>query len=210
MHILITAGPTREYIDDVRFLSNASSGRMGYSLAEAALSAGHEVTLVTGPTHLVPPPGARVRRVESAQQMYEAALACFDDCDGVIATAAVADYRPERRAAGKMHKTGEPLALPLVPTPDIVAELVRRRRGQWIVCFALESDDVVAAAVRKLRRKGADWIVANTPAAMAAADAQVTVLDAEGQSLASWNGPKPQIAAQLVALVAERLACKGR
>src|SRR5262249_30439913 len=109
MRVLITAGPTREYLDDVRFLSNASSGRMGYALAEAALARGPEVGLVSGPVLLAPPAGCEFQPVETSEEMHDACLAAFPACDGAVGAAAVCDYRPRERVGGKISKTGEPL-----------------------------------------------------------------------------------------------------
>jgi phosphopantothenoylcysteine decarboxylase/phosphopantothenate--cysteine ligase len=161
MRILITAGPTREYIDDVRFLSNASSGRMGYALAEAALRAGHEVELVTGPVELTPPSGCRVHRIETTDQLRELCVRLFPECDGVIATAAVCDYRPKQRVAGKITKTGQPIVLELTETSDVLAELGAQRGHRWVVGFALESQDPRNNAMRKLRMKNCSCIVLN-------------------------------------------------
>ena len=126
MRILITAGPTREFVDDVRFLSNASSGRMGYSIAEAAIERGHEVVLVTGPVELTAPAAAEVHPIETTDELRTRCLELFPQCDGVIATAAVCDYRPRERVVGKMTKTGQPIVLELVETSDVLAELERR------------------------------------------------------------------------------------
>jgi phosphopantothenoylcysteine decarboxylase / phosphopantothenate---cysteine ligase len=206
MRILVTAGPTREHLDDVRFLSNASSGRMGYAIAEEAIRAGHEVTLVSGPTSLEPPAGVVFRPVVSALDMHRAALGCFDDCDGVIAVAAVADYRPEKRFAGKLKKSAEALVLPLVPNPDILADLSRRRTRQWCVGFALESQDAIANARHKLEHKRLDLIVVNTTAAIGSETIQVTVLGPQANPVAAFAGTKSEVAAQLVELVTTRFA----
>ncbi len=127
MRILITAGPTREYLDDVRYLSNASSGRMGYRLAEAALQHGHEVVLVSGPVALAPPVGCEFHAVETTGQMRDACVAKFADCDGVIAAAAVCDYKPRNRISGKIAKTGGPVSIEMIETDDVLAELGRQK-----------------------------------------------------------------------------------
>src|SRR5262245_58324814 len=141
MRILITAGPTREYLDDVRFLSNASSGRMGYALAETALARGHQVVLISGPVTLPAPTECEFLPVETSEEMHEACLAHFPGCDGAIGAAAVCDYRPRARAVGKISKTGKPILLEFVETPDILADLGRRKEQRWIVGFALESQN---------------------------------------------------------------------
>ena len=132
MRILITAGPTREYIDDVRFLSNASSGRMGYSLVDAGIAAGHEVVLVTGPVEIAPPVECEVYRIETTDELRQRCLELFPSCDGVIATAAVCDYRPRTRMTGKITKTGQPIVLELVETSDVLAELGTLKEHRWI------------------------------------------------------------------------------
>lgn len=160
LHILVSAGPTREYLDPVRFISNPSTGRMGYAVAHAALQAGHRVTLVSGPVALTPPAGARMVQVERVREMQAAIHAAFPACDALIMTAAVGDYQAARPRARKLHKTGRALTVRLVRTPDILASLPRRRR-QVVVGFAAETHDMLASAVRKLTAKHLDLIVAN-------------------------------------------------
>ena len=123
MRVMITAGPTREYLDDVRYISNASSGRMGYALAEAVLAAGHDVLLITGPVMIAPPTGCTVTNVETTDDLLRECRAAWEHCDGVIATAAVCDYRPKSRFPGKLAKTGVSLELELVETADVLADL---------------------------------------------------------------------------------------
>lgn len=162
MRCLITAGPTREHLDPVRFLSNGSSGKMGYALAEAAAARGWEVDLVSGPVSLPAPVGVRVHRVVSAADMLAACEPRFAACDLFIAVAAVADYRPETFSAEKTKKQAGPVTLTLVPTVDILRTLAGRRRpGQLVVGFAAETNDVEAYARKKLVGKNCDWIVAN-------------------------------------------------
>ncbi|NBW86844.1 MAG: phosphopantothenoylcysteine decarboxylase, partial [Planctomycetia bacterium] len=137
--ILLTAGPTRAAIDDVRFLSNASSGRMAAAIARAALKAGHSVTIVSGPVPTRYPQGARVVPVVTTGEMLAAALVELDRCDGVIAAAAPCDFEPVRRVTGKIPRQGTGLTLRLRPTPDVIATLARRAAArQWFVAFALE------------------------------------------------------------------------
>ena len=176
MRILITAGGTREYIDPVRFISNASSGRMGYALVRAALKAGHEVTLITAPTALKSPTGAKVIAVESAAEMFEAVKERFPRSDCLIMAAAVSDYTPTRPSKTKLKKQAKKLTLDLKPTPDILkwagkhkAEPRTTGRGpQIIVGFALEDRDLRTNAERKLHEKHLDLIVANAPVAIGA------------------------------------------
>ena len=158
--VLITAGPTRERIDPVRYLTNRSSGRMGYALAEAALRRGARVLLVSGPTALNPPGGAELTRVESAEQMLQATLTLLPEATIVIKTAAVADYRP-RHAAGQKIKGKDAMSLELEPTPDILAELARNKSAQIIVGFAAETENVLENARKKLMAKSLDAIVVN-------------------------------------------------
>ena len=162
MRFLITAGPTREPIDPVRYLSNRSSGKMGYALAEAALAGGHEVTLVSGPVDLPAPPEASTRFVETAQEMFAAVEAEIKRADVLICCAAVADYRVAEIAGEKIKKSGDSLTLTLVPNPDILgsARSVFGFKG-FLVGFAAETEHVVAHARGKLERKGCDLLVAN-------------------------------------------------
>ena len=168
--ILLTSGPTRQYLDPVRYLSNGSSGRMGKALAEAALEAGHEVVIVSGPVEVRYPRAARVLPVISTEEMLDACLDVFPECDGLIAAAAPCDYRPKVVASQKIRKTGGTLDVQFVETPDIVARLGAIKTSQWMVAFALETEDLRMRAMQKLERKKCDLIVVNGPAAMHAAD----------------------------------------
>jgi phosphopantothenoylcysteine decarboxylase / phosphopantothenate---cysteine ligase len=160
--VLITAGGTREEIDPVRFISNHSSGRMGFALAEAARARGAEVTVVAGSTSAEAPAGVRVVRAMSAAEMRDAVAREVESSTVFIAAAAVADYRPAERAANKMKKSGEALTLKLEPTPDILEEVSRSRRdGLLVVGFAAETERVVENARAKLERKNLDAVVAN-------------------------------------------------
>ena len=158
--ILITAGPTREKIDPVRYLTNRSSGRMGYALAEAALRRGARVLLVTGPTSITPPYQAEITRVESAGEMRGVVLKLLPESTIVIKTAAVADFRPAQPAAQKIKRKG-PLSLDLEPTPDILAELSRKKTSQLVIGFAAETENVLENARKKLASKSLDAIVVN-------------------------------------------------
>ena len=175
--VLITAGPTCEDLDPVRFLGNRSTGRMGYALASRALRRGAAVTLVSGPVHLPVPLGAELVQVRSAEEMHQAVMSRFDRFDVVIMAAAVADYRPERQATRKIKKGGN-LSLTLVRNPDILAD-VGAKRGQQpsvLVGFALETENLESAAREKLDRKGADLIVANDAGAGLAGDTNRALL----------------------------------
>jgi phosphopantothenoylcysteine decarboxylase/phosphopantothenate--cysteine ligase len=179
--ILITAGPTHEDLDPVRFLGNRSSGRMGYAIASQAQRRGAAVTIVTGPVHLPVPYGAEVVRVRSATEMHEAVMSRFDRFDVVIMAAAVADYRPEQPQAQKIKKGGS-LKLELVRNPDILAD-VGAKRAQLpcvLVGFALETENLEQSARDKLERKAADLIVANEASAGLGGDTnRATLVDAE-------------------------------
>lgn len=158
--VLITAGPTREKIDPVRYLTNRSSGRMGYALAEAALRRGARVILVSGPSTLTPPGAAEVARVESAEEMREAVLKFLPEATVVIKTAAVSDYRPKVAAGQKIKRKG-PMTLELEATPDILKELSSRKKSQIVVGFAAETENVLENARQKLVGKNLDAIVVN-------------------------------------------------
>jgi phosphopantothenoylcysteine decarboxylase/phosphopantothenate--cysteine ligase len=158
--VLITAGPTREKIDPVRYLTNRSSGKMGYALAEAALRRGARVLLVSGPTALTPPGAAEVTRVESAEEMRLAVLKLLPEATVVIKTAAVSDYRPKSPASQKIKRSG-PMTLELEPTADILSEIVRHKQSQLIVGFAAETQNALENARKKLASKSLDAIVVN-------------------------------------------------
>ena len=198
MRVLITAGPTREYLDDVRYLSNASSGRMGFALAEAVMAAGHEVVLALGPVSLTPPVGCEVHDVETTDELLAACNHLFPQCDGVIATAAVCDYRPKARFPGKLAKTGVSLELELVETADVLADLGRHKGDRWIIGFALESDEFAHVNVlRKLKEKNCDAIVLNRPTAIGSRDNRIEIIDTEGATVVTFAGSKRNVAQQL-------------
>ena len=158
--VLVTAGPTREYVDPVRYISNRSSGKMGYALAEAALRRGAHVILVSGPVALKPPGAAEVMRVETAEQMRDAVMANLGRASIAIATAAVADFRPKQAAGDKIKRKG-PITMELEPTSDILAEMAKAGQKPLLVGFAAETSNVLANAKDKLERKQLDLIVAN-------------------------------------------------
>jgi len=203
-HVLITAGPTWEMLDPVRFLSNRSSGLMGFELANAAVKAGAKVTLVTGPVTLPDPKGVSVIRVVSAQDMYRACLKLFPKMDIAIMTAAVSDYRPAKVAKHKIKKcldagSGTTMTLKLVRNPDILATLgKRKKKHQLLVGFALESRNMLAYAKDKMKRKNCDLIVANAPSALGSPLNQVTLLYKDGQVQKLGKLEKHQVAEQLI------------
>jgi phosphopantothenoylcysteine decarboxylase/phosphopantothenate--cysteine ligase len=201
--VLVTAGPTREALDPVRFIGNRSSGKMGYALASAARVRGANVVLISGPTALKPPAGVDVVHVTKAAEMHQAVRRQAATADVVIMAAAVADYAPSAAASQKIHKDQDSMTVTLVRTPDIIGELGRRRAGQGkplLVGFAAETDDVIGQARRKLQEKGLDLIVAND---VSRADAGFEV-DTNEVTLVSAAGEEP-IPLQSKAAIAERV-----
>jgi len=204
--ILITSGPTRQYLDPVRYLTNASSGRMGRALAAAALELRHEVVVVSGPVSVEYPTGAEVRQIVSTEELLAACKELFPACDGVIGAAAPCDYRPVRVEQQKITKTGQPLVLSLVETPDVMATLgASKRPEQWLVGFALETDDQRFRARTKRERKSCDLIVLNGPAAMDAADNHVEIFDRAGAVVAALAGSKERVGSGILQVIQERL-----
>jgi phosphopantothenoylcysteine decarboxylase / phosphopantothenate---cysteine ligase len=203
--ILITSGPTRQHLDPVRYLTNASSGRMGAALAAAAIEAGHEVVIVSGPVDAAYPTAAEVLPVVSTEDMLAACLRAFPSCDGLIAVAAPCDYRPIAVAPHKIRKTGRPLEMELVETPDIVAALAAIRTSQWLVAFALETEDRHLRAMQKLERKSCDLIVVNGPQAIQAADTHVEILGKDGQVVGNFSGAKSDVAKSLFETIRREL-----
>lgn len=204
--ILITSGPTRQYLDPVRYLSNASSGRMGAALAQAALELGHDVTIVSGPVLIDYPALANVVQVVSTDEMLHAAQELFEQSDGAIGAAAPCDYMPRYVKSQKIAKTGEPLTLQLIETPDVVATLGQiKRDDQWVVGFALETEDRRFRATVKLEKKHCDMIVSNGPSAIDSDENEVELLDAAGQVVAHLKGTKQHVADALLDEINRRL-----
>ena len=213
VRVLVTAGPTREAIDPVRFISNHSSGKMGFAVAEAARGLGAEVDLVAGPVALDPPPGVGVVPVGSAADMHREVLARAAECDIFIATAAVADYTPAAPAPGKLKKAASPLSLELRPTADILAEVAALDDPPFTVGFAAETEDLERHARSKLERKRLDLIAGNRVGDSSGLGFDsdrnaLLVLWAEGGRADLPAGPKTLLARQLLALVAERFLAK--
>jgi len=207
--ILITSGPTCQYLDPVRYLTNASSGRMGAALSAAALEAGHDVVVISGPVDVEYPAAAEVIPIVSTEEMLEAALEVFPACDGLIGVAAPCDYRPVVVASSKIRRTGEPLVLNLIETPDVVARLGEIKQSQWMVAFALETEDERMRALQKLERKSCDLIVVNGPGAMHSPDTQIEIINPAGEVLAAFSGSKRQVAADVFGVIAEQLIAKS-
>jgi phosphopantothenoylcysteine decarboxylase/phosphopantothenate--cysteine ligase len=205
--VMVTAGPTREALDPVRYLTNRSSGKMGYAVARAALEAGAEVVLVSGPVDLPVPPGARVIRVETAAQMRAAVQGELAGTDVFIAAAAVADYRPAQVAASKIKKQADEMQLGLLRNPDILAEVAAAEPRPFVVGFAAETNDVEANARKKLEGKRLDMIAANRVGADCGFDREDNALrvlwPGGGEDLGS--GAKAGLARRLVELIAERM-----
>ncbi|MBJ7276752.1 bifunctional phosphopantothenoylcysteine decarboxylase/phosphopantothenate--cysteine ligase CoaBC [Marinobacter salarius] len=211
--VVITAGPTREPIDPVRYISNYSSGKMGYALASAARMAGADVVLVSGPVSIEAPAGVEVRGVTTAQDMLECASGAVDEgCDLFIATAAVADYRPDSCAGDKIKKTDEGMSLALVRNPDTLAAIAARADAPFTVGFAAETRDVEHYALDKLTRKKLNMIVANdvsTPGLGFNSDSNAVIAFwAQGQE-AIGPDTKVAIAQRLIALIGEHLESKA-
>lgn len=207
-HLVVTAGPTREYVDPVRYISNESSGRMGFEIARAAVEAGWRATLIAGPVRLETPPGVERVDVESARDMLLATERAFATADALVMAAAVADWRPKRRLAGKWRKKdggGDTALLELVKNPDIIATLARRKGTRVVVAFALETADGERRARRKLVAKNADLIVLNDESALNASRSSVTILGADGSRERLGERDKRDVARRLVELVGERV-----
>lgn len=204
MHILVTAGPTREYLDPVRFLSNGSTGKMGYACATAAKRRGHRVTLVSGPVAGERPKGVRVIEVVSAAEMNAAVREVFDDCDCVIMTAAVCDYRPIRRQKYKISKGDDNMQLELERTCDILRGLAEAKTDQVLIGFAVQDRSAKPNARRKLVEKKLDAIVLNGPAAFGADKVEVAMLTRGGRWQELGSVGKAVLATKIVRL-AERL-----
>lgn len=201
MRILITAGPTREYFDTVRFISNASTGKMGFALADAARRSGHQVVLIAGPVDLADPPGAEVVRVVSAADMLVAAQKHFVACQAAFMTAAVCDYRPAQRLINKQKKDAVARAIELVPTVDICATLGAQKAQRVVIGFAMEDHEGKKNAEQKLIVKNCDAIVLNSVECAGADRTTLEVLLREGGWQDPQSGLKTDIAARLVELV---------
>ena len=198
MRVLVTAGPTREYIDPARFISNYSTGTFGYEIARSGLRRGWRVTLVSGPTAIKPPAGARFIAVETALEMLRAVREESGKADCVIMAAAVCDWRVRRPSASKIKRAGGKKTLRLVENPDILLEVAKRKAPAALVGFALETENLRENAIKKLRGKGLDMIVANklTPGSGAFGDKKtdVLIIDRSGRETEAKGRSKRELA----------------
>jgi phosphopantothenoylcysteine decarboxylase/phosphopantothenate--cysteine ligase len=201
VRFLITAGPTREAIDPVRYISNRSSGKMGYAMAEAAIAAGHDVVLISGPVNLDPPRGAELTSILTSDEMHDAVHRQLPDCDVLVMCAAVADYKPAKIATHKIKKTNEPMSLALVPTRDILKSIPQDRQF-LVVGFAAETDNVDNNARKKLREKNCDIVVANDVSdpslGMEGDENEVKIFFPNGEEKKIARAPKQTVARDLI------------
>jgi phosphopantothenoylcysteine decarboxylase/phosphopantothenate--cysteine ligase len=206
--VVITAGPTREALDPVRYISNNSSGKMGYALARAAADAGAITTLVSGPVNLSPPDNIQVLAIQSAEQMLEQCLELLPECDIFIACAAVADYRPVKVETQKIKKAQDEMSLQLIRTPDIISTVAASQHRPYTVGFAAETNDVLSYAREKMQRKNLDMIVANDVSDQTigfnSEDNAVTVLWDNGEQ-AIERSSKSSIARQIISLISQQI-----
>ena len=205
LHFLITAGGTREYIDPVRFISNASSGKMGYELAKAALKASHKVTLITtvkNPQFKIQNSKFKITEVETAEQMFEAVKKYFCQCSCLIMTAAVVDYKPAKVSRTKIKKSDKDLIIRLKPTIDILKWAGKNKKNSQIVIgFALEDRNLRKNAEKKLKDKNLDMIIANTPSAIGAEESKVQIKQKTGKWLGLSKAGKSVIAKRIIRLI---------
>jgi phosphopantothenoylcysteine decarboxylase/phosphopantothenate--cysteine ligase len=205
VRFLITAGPTREPIDPVRYLSNRSSGKMAYAIAEAAMAAKHEAVIISGPTSVPAPAGARVTKIVTSDQMYDAVHEHLPRCDILVMCAAVADYKPVKASPFKIKKGAAALILELVPTRDILSSLAAKDRNYLVVGFAAETNELEENATKKLREKNCDMIVANdvsrSDRGMESDENEVTIFFRDGQSAKIPRTSKKNIARELIKII---------
>lgn len=206
MKILITAGPTNEYIDDVRFISNESSGKMGIALVNSARKKKHNVILVSGPISLKIPEGIFVETVTSAMEMRDSVNKYFDKVDAVIMAAAVSDYRPEKKVSGKLKKTKEGITLKLLPNPDILSELGKKKSNKTLIGFALEQKPSVESAYEKLKSKNLDFIILNTEESLGSDRADFWIIDRNSSVKEMKNTSKAKLSTKIIKLIEDMRA----
>jgi phosphopantothenoylcysteine decarboxylase / phosphopantothenate---cysteine ligase len=204
---VVTAGPTREALDPVRFISNRSSGKMGYAIAEAALAAGHQVKLISGPATIEPPKGARFLAITTSDELYRAVHQAVRDCDVLVMCAAVSDFKPANSASRKLKKRNAPFVLKFVPTRDILVSLSKEGRNYFVVGFAAETHDLKKNAMQKLRKKNCDMIVANdvskADSGMESDENAVSIFCRNGELRKISRAPKKIIARELVKIISK-------
>jgi phosphopantothenoylcysteine decarboxylase/phosphopantothenate--cysteine ligase len=209
VRFVVTAGPTREAIDPVRFISNRSSGKMGYAIAEAALAQGNEVTLISGPAAIAPPRGATFVSITTSDELHDAVQRALPACDVLVMCAAVADYKPAAVSPRKMKKRNAPFALRLIATRDILASLPKDNRRFLVVGFAAETHDLKTNAREKLLRKNCDLMVANDvsgkDSGMESDENEVVILFRNGETKKISRAPKRNIARELVKIISKML-----
>ena len=209
MRFVVTAGPTREAIDPVRFISNRSSGKMGYAIAEAALAQGNEVTLISGPAAIAPPRGATFVSITTSDELHDAVQRALPECDVLVMCAAVSDYKPAAVSPQKMKKRNAPFALRLIATRDILASLPKENRRFLVVGFAAETHDLKINAREKLLRKNCDLMVANDvsgkDSGMESDENEVVILFRNGEMKKISRAPKKNIARDLVKIISKML-----
>jgi phosphopantothenoylcysteine decarboxylase/phosphopantothenate--cysteine ligase len=207
VRFVVTAGPTREAIDPVRFLSNRSSGKMGYAIAEAAVAAGHSVKLISGPASIAPPEGAEFIAITTSDELHDEVHRAVRECDVLVMCAAVSDYKPATVAPRKIKKQKAPFALELVPTRDILASLPGENRNYLVVGFAAETHDLESNAQKKLREKNCDAIVANDvsqpDSGMESDENAVTIFFRNGETKSISRAAKKIIARELVKIISK-------
>ncbi|MEO1991049.1 MAG: phosphopantothenoylcysteine decarboxylase [Pirellulales bacterium] len=215
-HILLTAGPTRSYIDDVRYLTNASSGRMAHALATSALECGHDITIVSGPVSIQYPKRARVIPVVTTAEMLTQSLQELKHCNGVIAAAAPCDFEPVKKNSGKIPRRGNGMTVELKPTPDVIATLASQSKNntnnqvcpKWFVAFALEPEADKLRACEKVTSKHCDLIVVNDLTALEASTNSIDVYNAAHEHIGKTTGSKKTVAMWLLRLIETQLmAC---
>lgn len=204
--LLVSAGPTREHIDDVRFISNSSSGRMGMAIAEAALARGWQVHLALGPTPVPPPAGVELHPFTSARDLDAISKRLWPTVDAFVATAAVGDYRPEIRLAGKKKKREDRWRLELVLNPDILAERSREKGSRTLVGFALEAKPRREEALRKLVQKGLDLIILNSTANLGSSEGDFDWIEGSGKVEALTAVSKTDVAERIVTFLTEKMS----
>jgi phosphopantothenoylcysteine decarboxylase/phosphopantothenate--cysteine ligase len=209
VRVLVTAGPTREFIDDVRYVSSPSSGRIGFAVAEVFAAAGHTVDLITGPTHLEPPDAVRCIRVTSAREMHQAVMKRLERAGVVVMTAAVSDYRVGKKVTGKKKRTGHKWVLELVENPDILNEIGRKKGDRILVGFAVENASPRRGALKKLKKKNLDFIVLNSPSAFGVDVTSVDIIDDRERTTRLRKVAKHEVAENILRMV-EELAGKRR